>query len=101
MVEVSGKVKWQSRRGMRELDLMLLPFVDIDLPKCDEQMLNDYVDLLEASDLELVRWFNGTEEANTESRRKVIEFIKKCHATRWVKRAFNAVFRIWSSRFFS
>ena len=67
MVEVSGKVKWQSRRGMRELDLMLLPFVDIDLPKCDEQMLNDYVDLLEASDLELVRWFNGTEEANTES----------------------------------
>lgn len=85
MVEVSGKVKWQSRRGMRELDLMLLPFVDIDLPKCDEQMLNDYVDLLEASDLELVRWFNGTEEANTESRRKVIEFIKKCHATRMDK----------------
>ena len=85
MVEVSGKVKWQSRRGMRELDLMLLPFVDIDLPKCDEQMLNDYVDLLEASDLELVRWFNGTEEANTESRRKVIEFIKKCHATRMCK----------------
>lgn len=85
MVEVSGKVKWQSRRGMRELDLMLLPFVDIDLPKCDEQMLNDYVDLLEASDLELVRWFNGTEEANTESRREVIEFIKKCHATRMGK----------------
>ena len=85
MVEVSGKVKWQSRRGMRELDLMLLPFVDIDLPKCDEQMLNDYVDLLEASDLELVRWFNGTEEANTESRRKVIEFIKKCDATRMGK----------------
>lgn len=85
MVEVSGKVKWQSRRGMRELDLMLLPFVDIDLPKCDEQMLNDYVDLLEASDLELVRWFNGTEEANTESRRKVIEFIKKCHTTRMGK----------------
>ncbi len=85
MVEVSGKVKWQSRRGMRELDLMLLPFVDIDLPKCDEQMLNDYVDLLEASDLELVRWFNGTEEANTESRRMVIEFIKKCHATRMGK----------------
>ena len=85
MVEVSGKVKWQSRRGMRELDLMLLPFVDIDLPKCDEQMLNDYVDLLEASDLELVRWFNGTEEANTESRRKDKEYIKKCHATRMGK----------------
>ncbi len=85
MIEVSGKVKWQSRRGMRELDLMLLPFVDIDLPKCDEKMLNDYIDLLEASDLELVRWFNGTEQANTETRRNVIEFIKKCHATRMGK----------------
>ena len=40
MIEVSGKVKWQSRRGMRELDLMLLPFVDIDLPNCDETTLN-------------------------------------------------------------
>ena len=29
MVEVSGKVKWQSRRGMRELDLMLLPFTSV------------------------------------------------------------------------
>lgn len=62
-------------------------------------MLNDYVDLLEASDLELVRWFNGTEEANTESRRKVIEFIKSAMQHAWVKRAFNAVFRIWSARF--
>ena len=85
MVEVSGKVKWQSRRGMRELDLMLLPFVEIDLPKCDEKILKDYVDLLEASDSELVRWFNGTCEADTQSRRDVIAYIKKCHATRMGK----------------
>ncbi len=81
MIEVSGKVKWQSRRGMRELDLMLLPFVDHDLQNCDEKFLQDYIDLLEASDLELVRWFNGTELANTASRRDVIAYIKKCHAT--------------------
>ncbi len=85
MVEVSGKVKWQSRRGMRELDLMLLPFVDHDLQNCDEKFLADYIDLLEASDLELVRWFNGTEEANTESRKNVIAYIKQCHATRMGK----------------
>ncbi|MGN0903158.1 MAG: succinate dehydrogenase assembly factor 2 [Succinivibrio sp.] len=82
MIEVSGKIKWQSRRGMRELDLMLLPFVELDLPNCDEEFLKDYTDLLEASDLELVRWFNGTAVADTESRRKVIDYIKKCHATR-------------------
>jgi antitoxin CptB len=85
MIEVSGKVKWQSRRGMRELDLMLLPFVETDLQNCDEAFLNDYIDLLEANDLQLVRWFDGSELADTPSRRKVIEFIKKCHASRMGK----------------
>ena len=42
MIEVSGKIKWQSRRGMRELDLMLLPFVEIDLPKLTNQDLEEY-----------------------------------------------------------
>ena len=82
MVTVSGKIKWQSRRGKRELDLMLLTFVEHDLQECSESFLNDYVDLLEATDLQLVRWFNGTELADSESRRKVIEYIKQCHAKR-------------------
>lgn len=81
-MEVSGKVKWQSRRGMREIDLMLLPFVEHDLPNMTEDVLKDYEDLLEASDLELVRWFNGTCEADTERRRKIVKIIKDCHATR-------------------
>lgn len=67
---------------MRELDLMLLPFVENDLPLCDETMLKDYVDLLEASDLELVRWFNGTQNPDTQNRKKVVEYIKECHAKR-------------------
>lgn len=82
MVEVSGKIKWQSRRGMKELDLMLLPFVEKDLPLTDENMLNAYADLLEASDLELVRWFNGTARPDTKSREDMIEYIKQCHAKR-------------------
>ena len=82
MVEVSGKIKWQSRRGIKELDLMLLPFVEEDLQNTDENMLNAYVDLLEASDLELVRWFNGTAVPESKSRQDMIEYIKMCHAKR-------------------
>ncbi len=85
MVNVSGKIKWQSRRGMRELDLMLLPFVDEDLANTDEQFLKDYEDLLLATDLELVHWFNGTETPDTESRKKVVSYIKACHAKRMGK----------------
>ncbi len=82
MIEVSGKIKWQSRRGMRELDLMLLPFVEIDLPKLTNQDLEEYVDLLEASDLELVRWFNGTAEPQSENRKRILSIIKECHKSR-------------------
>lgn len=77
-----GKLKWQSRRGMRELDLMLLPFVDIDLPKMDQSVIEDYIDLLEASDLELMRWLHKTAEPNTPRRQKMIDTIIACHATR-------------------
>lgn len=81
-MEISGKIKWQSRRGMREIDLMLLPFVEHDLPNMDEQTLKDYEDLLEASDLELVRWFNGSCQADSERRRHMVQIIIDCHKKR-------------------
>ncbi len=67
---------------MREIDLMLLPFVDEDLPKMDEQILKEYQDLLEATDLQLVRWLDGSDQADSESRRHIIGIIRDCHAKR-------------------
>ena len=83
MSEVNwGKIKWQSRRGMRELDLMLLPFVEHDLPKMDESVLADYMDLLDATDLELFRWLHQTAEPDSERRRKMVQTVIACHAGR-------------------
>lgn len=81
-MEISGKIKWESRRGMREIDLMLLPFVEHDLPNMDEKTLKDYEDLLEATDLELVRWFNGTCQPDSPRRQKMVATIVKCHQKR-------------------
>ena len=77
-----GKIKWQSRRGMRELDLMLLPFVEHDLPNLGSDVLDSYMDLLEASDLELFRWLHGTAKPNSESREKIVALIIKLHEGR-------------------
>lgn len=77
-----GRIKWQSRRGMRELDLMLLPFVEHDLPHCDDKTIAAYIDLLSATDLELFRWLHGTAEPDTPQRRDVIAYIIKCHEGR-------------------
>ena len=81
-MEDFGKIKWQSRRGMRELDLMLLPFVDKDLPNMDPKYVDMYMDLLNATDLELFRWLHGTAEPDSQSRKEMIEIIIACHATR-------------------
>ncbi len=77
-----GRIRWQSRRGMRELDLMLLPFVEHDLPQCSEEVIADYMDLLSASDLELFRWLHGTAAPDTARRQQMVDFIIKCHEGR-------------------
>lgn len=77
-----GKIKWQSRRGMRELDLMLLPFVEHDLPNMDPIYIQKYMDLLQASDLELFRWLHQTQKADTQDRQMMVDLIIQKHATR-------------------
>lgn len=77
-----GRIRWQSRRGMRELDLMLLPFVEHDLPGCSAEVIADYMDLLSASDLELFRWLHGTARPDTARRQQMVDFIIKCHEGR-------------------
>lgn len=51
------RVYWASRRGMLELDLVLLPFVERRLRELDENDQQSYVRLLECEDTELFAWF--------------------------------------------
>ena len=48
---------WASRRGMLELDLILLPFVEQCLQQLDARDVQRYRDLLECEDTELFAWF--------------------------------------------
>lgn len=82
MAENWGRITWLSRRGMRELDLMLLPFVAQDLPALGAADVAAYVDLLQASDLELMHWLHGTAPADTPERRRMVALIRARHATR-------------------
>lgn len=51
------RIYWASRRGMLELDLILVPFVEqrLRLVSADDQRA--YVRLLECEDTELFAWF--------------------------------------------
>ncbi len=50
---------WRSRRGLRELDLLLLPFVEDVYPSLDPEKKAIYLRLLDNEDPELLVWFTG------------------------------------------
>lgn len=52
-----NRIYWASRRGMLELDLVLMPFVEKRLRELDETQQQQYVALLESEDTELFAWF--------------------------------------------
>lgn len=51
------RMYWASRRGMLELDLVLMPFVEQRLRQLDDADQERYRLLLESEDTELFAWF--------------------------------------------
>ena len=50
-------LKWRSRRGMLELDLILIDFIDNNYDKLTKDQLMQYHELLEQADTDLYSWF--------------------------------------------
>jgi antitoxin CptB len=69
------KLAWHSRRGMLELDLILLPFVEQSLPHLTEHQFMLYQDLLAQEDQDLFAWFTRREVAPTENLCEIVEYI--------------------------
>lgn len=70
-----NRLRWASRRGMLELDLVLLPFVEniyLTLAEDDQQR---FVDLLEAEDTELFNWFLGKGIPDDPDNARIVQII--------------------------
>ncbi|MGA0024775.1 MAG: succinate dehydrogenase assembly factor 2 [Burkholderiales bacterium] len=57
------RIRWQCRRGMLELDLVLNRFVEQDLAGLDAAQLQAFKDLLAEADTHLLAWVMGQAEA--------------------------------------
>jgi antitoxin CptB len=55
-VPALGRLRWQCRRGMKELDFLLERWLDRHYAAADEQRRKAFQRLLEAQDPELVAW---------------------------------------------
>lgn len=53
------RMRWASRRGMLELDLVLEPFVNSCYADLDESDRHRYRELMECEDQEMFGWFLG------------------------------------------
>jgi len=69
------RIYWHSRRGMLELDLVLVPFVENRLRQLapDDQAL--YVQLLESEDTDLFRWFLRAERPDDPELARIVALI--------------------------
>ncbi|MCC5874568.1 MAG: succinate dehydrogenase assembly factor 2 [Gammaproteobacteria bacterium] len=70
------RVWWRSRRGLRELDLLLLPFVEDVYPSLGPEQRAIYLRLLDNEDPELLVWFTGRGVPLDAELSAMIEFIR-------------------------
>ena len=68
---------WHSRRGMLELDLLLLPFVEEAYSDLDEDLKAKYRKLLDCEDPDLFKWFMQSERPGDQDLAEIVDFILK------------------------
>lgn len=72
-----NRLFWSSRRGMLELDLVLMPFIENvypGLPEADQQL---YHELLEEQDQDLFTWFMRREDPAEPNLLRIVNIIRE------------------------
>ena len=56
------RLRWRCRRGMRELDVLMLRYLDRGWPQASEDERKVFLRLLDCEDDKLWQWFMGREK---------------------------------------
>jgi antitoxin CptB len=72
-----NRLFWASRRGMLELDLILMPFLDHVYPTLEEADQRRYQRLLDCEDQEMFGWFLHRQEPEDPDLRKIVRIIRE------------------------
>ncbi|MCK5892896.1 MAG: succinate dehydrogenase assembly factor 2 [Endozoicomonadaceae bacterium] len=73
--EEMNRLFWHSRRGMLELDILLVPFAKNVYPSLSEGDQQRYVKLLTCEDVDLLAWFMAKEIPEDEEIAHMIQMI--------------------------
>lgn len=69
------RMYWHSRRGMLELDLILVPFAESVLPGLPAELQNAYADLLLEEDQDLFQWLVKKQPVPKDSLQQIIDTV--------------------------
>jgi antitoxin CptB len=69
------RLRWRCRRGMRELDQLMLRYLDGRWPVADEAEKRVFLRLLDCEDDALWQWCMGREQAQDIELRQLVERI--------------------------
>lgn len=70
-----SRLRWACRRGMLELDVLFMPFVEDAFGDLDEQQQLIFERLLTADDPDLYAWFMGHQKCEDPEFADMIKFI--------------------------
>ncbi|WP_131928758.1 FAD assembly factor SdhE [Bibersteinia trehalosi] len=71
------RIEWDCRRGMRELDKLIMPFYQKHFDELDESQQQTFVVLLGYTDPELYRWFMNQLPAPTAELQAMVRLIQQ------------------------
>lgn len=72
-----GRLRWRCRRGMRELDVLLLCYLERDWPTASQAERATFRDLLEWQDPEINALLLGRTEPEDEALARVLEHLRR------------------------
>jgi len=71
-----NRLFWASRRGMLELDLVLLPFLEKIYPTLEQEDKERYWRLLDSEDQDMFGWFLRRENPDDPDLLKIVQIIR-------------------------
>lgn len=71
-----NRLFWGSRRGMLELDLVLMPFLDNVYPALAQADKERYWKLLECEDQDMFSWFMRREDPDDIELKRIVEIVR-------------------------
>ena len=74
-LDSKARLRWACRRGMLELDVLFMPFVDEAFDSLSVQQQAVLQRLLEADDPDLFAWFMGHQECKDPELKQMVQLI--------------------------